>query len=211
VLRVGHRGAAALAPENTLASFRLAVELGVDMVELDVLPGLVLGHDHVGDTLEDALRLFTEELTRTRLLVDLKRPGYEDEVVDALHRHGLAERTLVSSVDPASLLRIESIPTSLSYPDDRRGLSTRPWLAPAVRCGLAALRATLPRRIAAMSAAARVSAVTLHHAVVSPALLRSCPVPVYVWTVDDPVLARRLEALGVAAIITNDPRIFLLT
>ena len=42
----------------------------------------------------------------------------------------------------------------------------------------------------------------------APALLRSCPVPVYVWTVDDPALARRLEALGVAAIITNDPRIF---
>ena len=208
MLRVGHRGAAALAQENTLASFRLAVELGVDMVELDVLPGLVLGHDLAGDTLEDALRLFAEELTRTRLLVDLKRPGYEDEVVGALHRHGLSERALVSSVDAASLLRIESIPTSLSYPDDTRGLSTRPWLAPAVRCGIAVLRAALPRRIAGMCAAARVSAVTLHHGVVSPALLRCCPVPVYVWTVDDPVLARRLEALGVAAIITNDPRIF---
>jgi len=208
VIRVGHRGAAALAPENTLTSFRLAVELGVDMVELDVLPGLVLGHDRVGDRLEDALLLFAEELTETRLLLDLKQPGYERDVVAALHRHGLAERALVSSVDPASLLRIEGVATSLSYPDDRRGLSTRPWLAPAVRGGLAALRAALPRRIAAMCAAARVSAVTLHYAVVSPALLRRCPVPVYVWTVDDPGLARRLEALGVAAIITNDPRIF---
>jgi glycerophosphoryl diester phosphodiesterase len=33
---VGHRGAAGLAPENTLASFRKALEIGVDMVELDV-------------------------------------------------------------------------------------------------------------------------------------------------------------------------------
>jgi len=33
---VGHRGAAAYAPENTLASFEKARELGVDMVEFDV-------------------------------------------------------------------------------------------------------------------------------------------------------------------------------
>jgi glycerophosphoryl diester phosphodiesterase len=33
---VGHRGAAGLAPENTLAAFGLAIELGVDGVELDV-------------------------------------------------------------------------------------------------------------------------------------------------------------------------------
>ncbi|WP_410962308.1 glycerophosphodiester phosphodiesterase family protein, partial [Salmonella sp. SAL4355] len=36
-LRVGHRGAPALAPENTLRSFRAAVEHGVDLIELDVL------------------------------------------------------------------------------------------------------------------------------------------------------------------------------
>lgn len=35
-LRIGHRGAAALAPENTLDSFRKAVEIGVDLIELDV-------------------------------------------------------------------------------------------------------------------------------------------------------------------------------
>jgi glycerophosphoryl diester phosphodiesterase len=48
--RVGHRGAAALAPENTLRSFELAVELGCDMIELDVLSladgTLVLAHSN---------------------------------------------------------------------------------------------------------------------------------------------------------------------
>jgi glycerophosphoryl diester phosphodiesterase len=36
-LRIGHRGAAALAPENTLASFRAATAAGVDLIEFDVL------------------------------------------------------------------------------------------------------------------------------------------------------------------------------
>jgi glycerophosphoryl diester phosphodiesterase len=36
-LVIGHRGAAALAPENTIASFRAAVAAGVDLVELDIL------------------------------------------------------------------------------------------------------------------------------------------------------------------------------
>jgi glycerophosphoryl diester phosphodiesterase len=36
-LRIGHKGADALVAGNTLASFRRAVELGVDVIELDVL------------------------------------------------------------------------------------------------------------------------------------------------------------------------------
>lgn len=36
VLGIGHRGAMAYAPENTMASFQLGVELGADLIELDV-------------------------------------------------------------------------------------------------------------------------------------------------------------------------------
>ena len=36
MLRIGHRGARAYAPENTLTSFKKAIEIGVDAVELDV-------------------------------------------------------------------------------------------------------------------------------------------------------------------------------
>ncbi len=48
--RVGHRGASALAPENTLRALELAVELGCDMLEFDVLDladgMLVLAHSN---------------------------------------------------------------------------------------------------------------------------------------------------------------------
>jgi glycerophosphoryl diester phosphodiesterase len=48
--RVGHRGASALAPENTLHALELAVELGCDMLEFDVLDladgTLVLAHSN---------------------------------------------------------------------------------------------------------------------------------------------------------------------
>ena len=36
VLTIGHRGAKGHAPENTIASFEKAIEMGVDMIELDV-------------------------------------------------------------------------------------------------------------------------------------------------------------------------------
>jgi glycerophosphoryl diester phosphodiesterase len=50
MLCIGHRGAAALAPENTLRSLRAAVDAGVDLIEFDVLElregELVLAHSN---------------------------------------------------------------------------------------------------------------------------------------------------------------------
>ncbi|HMB52666.1 MAG TPA: glycerophosphodiester phosphodiesterase family protein, partial [Thermoanaerobaculia bacterium] len=37
MIKVGHKGADLIAPGNTLASFEAAVEVGVDVVEIDVL------------------------------------------------------------------------------------------------------------------------------------------------------------------------------
>lgn len=49
VLVIGHRGASGYAPENTMVSFKKALEMGADMIELDVhrtLDGeLVIMHD----------------------------------------------------------------------------------------------------------------------------------------------------------------------
>ncbi|MFL6042485.1 MAG: glycerophosphodiester phosphodiesterase family protein, partial [Gaiellales bacterium] len=45
MLRVAHRGAAALAPPNSMEGVQAALAVGVDMIELDVCPGLTVAHD----------------------------------------------------------------------------------------------------------------------------------------------------------------------
>jgi glycerophosphoryl diester phosphodiesterase len=223
--RVGHRGASALAPENTPEAFALAVELGCDMLEFDVLAStdgtIVVAHDsrRLSDrrvvTLDEALAFCAEKLPGIGLQVDLKRRGVEEAVVRALRDHGVLERSWVSGFDADSLRRVADIepdlPRSFTMPRDRFGISKRGPLAPLVRGALRSLGASLPRRIPAVLARARATALTLHHSVASAETIgraHDVGAPVYVWTVDDPALAGRLVRWGADGIITNDPRVF---
>jgi glycerophosphoryl diester phosphodiesterase len=244
--RVGHRGAAALAPENTLPSLQLAVDLGCDMLEFDVLDladgTLVLAHSlrlrevtHGAargrvrsrsletlrvvapnlPTLDETLAFCASELPGIGLQLDLKRRGVEPAVVDALRRHGVLDRAWVSGVDEHALRAIAelepALPRSYTLPRDRLGISRRGPLAPVVRGGLAALGASLPRRLPELLRRAGAEAATLHHSVCSPAAISAAHgvgAAVYVWTVDRPALAQRLVDWGADGIITNDPRIF---
>jgi glycerophosphoryl diester phosphodiesterase len=132
-IRVGHRGAALLAPENTLRSFEAAIAAGAEAIEFDVLDlidgPLVLAHcddlfevSHGAATgsvrdrslaelreLAPALPTLDEALAflaeRPELIVhaDLKLTTRLDEVAAALDQHGLIERTVVSSFHLPSL------------------------------------------------------------------------------------------------------------
>ena len=222
--RVGHRGASALAPENTLAAFELAVEMGCDMLEFDVLDGadgaVVVAHDArraraPGLTLEEALAFFAERLPGAGLQVDLKRRGLEGRVVDALRRHGVYARSWASSFDAGSLRRLAEIapnlPRSYTLPRDRLGISKRRPFGPLVRGALGSLGSSLPRRLPALLQRTQADAFTLHHSVASPAAISGAHelgAAVYVWTVDDADLAQRLVDWGADGIITNDPRVF---
>jgi glycerophosphoryl diester phosphodiesterase len=223
--RVGHRGASALAPENTLEAFELAVELGCDMLEFDVLhrgDGRVLvTHDlrHTSApgvvTLDEALAFCAERLPGIGLQIDLKHRGVEEAVAAAVHRHGVLERSWVSGFDAGSLRRMAevepSLPRSYTLPRDRLGIARRGALAPVIRAALASLGASLPRRLPALLARARAQAATLHYSIVSPEAIdraHQLGAAVYVWTVDDRTLVERLVRAGADGIITNDPRVF---
>jgi glycerophosphoryl diester phosphodiesterase len=132
MLRIGHRGAAALAPENTIESLRLALELGCDLVEFDVHDvdgALVLVHDPPTGpvsglpTLDEALEFLAG--TDSGVHLDLKARGAEEAVADALRRHGLVGRTVISSFRPATLRALAAtepgLRLGLTYPEDRRG------------------------------------------------------------------------------------------
>ena len=228
--RVGHKGADHIAPGNTLASFDAALAARVDMIEFDVLPEdpddpagsrLLLAHDyaHLGPgalTLQEGLAHLAEDaFAGVELDVDLKLPGYEARVLEALRTLGLVERTLVSTLFMRSLVTLRELEPALrlgwSVPRVKRDY-TRSWLTKVPAYGLlVSARRRLPRVAAEHVRAGRCDALMAHHRLVTPRLVRALGEAggdLYVWTVDDAAEIRRLDALGVTGIITNAPRLF---
>jgi glycerophosphoryl diester phosphodiesterase len=227
--RVGHKGAAHIEPGNTLASFDAALAHGVEMIELDVLSErpdgsgrLLVAHDfqdmHERTPLsfEQALdHLAGEAFAGLELDVDVKIPGYELRVVQALRERGLVARTLVSGMFTEALARIRAAEPGLrlgwSVPRVRRDYTTDMLTAIPALAFLTGYRAMLPRRARSALREGRCDAIMAHWRVVTPALVRAVREgggELYVWTVDDAARIAKLTAMGVDGIITNDPRLF---
>jgi glycerophosphoryl diester phosphodiesterase len=227
--RIGHKGADKIAPGNTLASFDAALAHGVDMIEFDVLPErldgtgrLLLAHDYLDAsrrtpaTLEEGLAHFAQsDYDGIELDVDMKLPGYEARVVEALREHGLAERTLISTMEPESLVTIREVAPDIrlgrSFPRVRRDYTKHPiyrWPAYGL---IVYWRRRLPATIVAQLRAGEIDALMVHWAFVTPQLCEAvlgAGGEIYVWTVDVATQIAKLEALGVTGVITNDPRLF---
>ena len=221
MLRIGHRGAAALAPENSLEAIALAVELGCDLVEFDVHQvdgALVVVHDRPaarGDlpTLDTVLAALAR--TGAGLHLDLKAIGAEAAVADELRRHGLLGRTVVSSFRRGTLRALHAVEPGVrlgrTYPQDRTGLVRRPAFQPPARAIVRGLRRALPRFVDRLLAGSRATAAVLYWEVISEAVVARCHArgaPVLAWTVDDPDVLPWLDRAGVDGVVTNDPRIF---
>ncbi len=191
-LVIGHRGASAHRPENTIEAFAHAVELGADWVELDVHRlddgRLVVGHDAPGPgplppgvpTLADALAACGP------MGVNVEVKAAPVPAVAAAVRAWGGE-VLVSAFDPAVVdeARDAGLPTAqLTWLPDRPVEETIAWIA---RRGH---RAWHPH-----VAAVTEEAVAAAHA---------AGLAVNTWTVDDPSVIAELAGWGTDGIVTND-------
>jgi glycerophosphoryl diester phosphodiesterase len=209
--RIGHGGASALAPANTLASFDAALNVGVDMIEFDVRGHrgeLVLAHTILharrprNVRLHEALaHLSSRRYRDVELNVDLKHPGCEAALLDELQRSGLLARTLISSQVPDVVDRVRALDArarvgiSVGGRIARLSRRWRDWRTH-VLDGLAS------RRWDALMAQHRlVDAVLLEEVTARHGLL-------YAWTVNERLAIGRLLGIGVHGITTGDPRLF---
>jgi glycerophosphoryl diester phosphodiesterase len=210
--RIGHGGASALAPSNTLASFDAALEVGVDMLEFDVRGWrgeLVLAHTVLharrggSVRLNDALaHLAGQRFADIGLNLDVKHVGCEAALLDVLRHTNLLERSLLSSQVPAVLDRLRAresrVRTGISVGGHLARLTRRwgDWRAQ-VLSGLAS------RRWDVLMAQHRlVNRALLEHVIDRDGLL-------YAWTVNERGAIQWLRGLGVHGITTADPRLFM--
>lgn len=209
--RIGHGGASALAPANTVASFEAALEVGVDMIEFDVRGWrgeLVLAHTLLharrgGNLrLDEALRHLRGSLfDEVELNLDLKHGGIESAVLGSLRSAALLERTLISSQVPAVLERVRAL-----EPSARVGISVGGRVARASRRWR-----DWRSHVLDGLADGRWSAIMAQYRLIDGHLVGEvCERggSLCAWTVNQRPVIERLRALGVHGITTADPRLF---
>jgi glycerophosphoryl diester phosphodiesterase len=209
--RIGHGGASALAPANTLASFDAALEVGVDMVEFDVRAWrgeLILAHTILharllrNVRLHDALaHLSTPRFADLALNLDVKHRGCESALLDALRAAGLLDRALISSQVPEVLDRVRAL-----EPRAQVGISVGGRVARISRRW-----GDWRAHVLSGLGARRWDAVMAQHRLVDGSLLEEVASRggrLYAWTVNERIAIERLRGLGIHGIATADPRLF---
>ncbi len=213
---IGHRGASRERPENTLAAFTRAVQLGADAVELDVhrtLDGvLVVHHDaeiagegpitglsatqiadlrFKGEPIPTLSQVFAVVGEKLRIYVELK--GAETAPV-ALAVIRAARETTGRGADAAAV-----------HSFDHRLIAQAQALDAGVPRGV--LEVSYPVHGTAAAQAVQARDLWRHRDFVDPALVRAAHAEgrrVVAWTVNDAATMQRFASWGVDAICTDD-------
>ncbi|PLJ77171.1 MAG: hypothetical protein B7L53_07675 [Thermofilum sp. NZ13] len=213
----GHRGAEALAPENTLPSFLKALECGATGIEFDVrrtLDGVaVIAHDDELDRVAGVNLKVSESrysdlqkvrvgglarvptlrevlaLAKGRLYVDIeiKVQGVEEEVAEALRELDMLDEALVTSFLPAPLEKLRKLEPQLDI-----GVLVEEWDDEYL---------DIARRLGAV-------AILPSHEILTRDLVAKIKregYSVITWTVNSLEEAERLVEMGVDGIITDNP------
>ena len=222
-----HRGGGLEAPENSLAAFTRAIDLGYRYIETDVqVTGdgqLVVFHDPVLERLTDGqgrisdlpwsaisqarvagrepiplLDQVLETWPALRLNIDPKSDAAARALVTALRRHDALDRVCVGSFSGARLARLRSdLGSDLCS-------SAGPWEVARVWAAGHGLPRPAPVGPHCLQVPVRHKGLT----VVTPGLVRAAHargLSVHVWTVDDAAEMERLLDMGVDGIITDRP------
>lgn len=218
VLRIGHRGAAGHAPENTLAAIWKARSFHADFVEVDLRETsdghLVLLHDETVDrttnksgnlaemSLEQVQRLDAGNWQRIPTLeealdisgqsigviLELKVEGISNEACAIVKRVGFSNALIYASFLIAELHRVRQADPAAQI----MVLHDRP----------------LPQDPIADVVALNASYVGLHYSTVTPALLQTyhdLRRHVFVYTVNESTDIRRMREMGVDGIVSDFP------
>jgi glycerophosphoryl diester phosphodiesterase len=229
---IGHRGAAALAPENTLAGLRAAATAGARWVEFDVKltadDVCVLMHDETLDRTTDGQgRVAETPLAALRRLDAGRRfaPEFAGErvptlveAIGELERLGLganieikpcagrAAETARATVAVIAAHWPRSLPAPLISSFQRDSLATIREVAPDLPCGLIAERLPADWRDAVATLGCR--SLHLGYRKLTPAIaaeVLAAGLKLAVWTVNDAAEGARWRAAGAHAIITDRP------
>lgn len=213
-LIIGHRGASAVAPENTIAAFEAAIEAGADGIEFDVrlardgVPVVI--HDEtlyrthrvrhrVADSSVNQLNTFEvpslaqvfELFASNKLILYLELKGKETQLAEEccrlVEQYRLKERVIFECFEHSALQTIKNIDSTL-----RTAALFQPPASFIVRRALGI----------------EASEIALHHRLTNKRTVeraRLADLNVVTWTVDDPAWIKRAQELGIHALITNDP------
>ncbi|MBP9853292.1 MAG: glycerophosphodiester phosphodiesterase [Candidatus Omnitrophica bacterium] len=222
LLKIGHRGAKGYAPENTLKSVRKAIELGVDMVELDVHVSLdgevIVIHDEKLNRTTNGLGA-----VRKKSLAYIKslNAGDEEQVPTLREVFDLIDKRIGINIElkgkftltPVLKLIEEYVHTKgwtyehfIISTFSRKNLKRLSKLNHKVRIG--ALLARHPFGFIKFAKSIRAYSAHLSLKVTDPKIIKDAKqsgLKVYVWTVNEKEDIDRLKKLGVDGIFSDFP------